>query len=206
MEFTGFTNEDFDVFSIDGLDARMEALKLRIQPKLASLGAYFSPALSVLTGDEMFAHVAKHARRTKNPPVDTWVAFANNPRGYKMLPHFEIGLWPTNLFIWFAIINEAAEKKAYGEKLTANIEKIHAAIPDHFVWSIDHTKVDSHKHGKCSKEQLLSFFHRLQTVKKAEILCGLQIDRQTAVSMKPDALLEQIDEVFHHVSFLYNLL
>lgn len=75
MEFKGFTNEDFDVFIIDGLEARMEALKETIRPKLEALGQHFAPTLSALTGDEMFVHVAKHARRTINPPKDTWVAF-----------------------------------------------------------------------------------------------------------------------------------
>ena len=41
-------------------------------------------------------HVAKHARRSVNPPIDTWVAFAPNKRGYKMLPHFQIGLLGIN--------------------------------------------------------------------------------------------------------------
>lgn len=31
-------------------------------------------------------------------PVDTWVAFAPNKRGYKMLPHFQIGLFKDHLF------------------------------------------------------------------------------------------------------------
>lgn len=206
MEFTGFTNEDFDVFLIDGLEARMEALKEKIQPKLASLGEYYAPTLTALSGDEMFAHVAKHARRTKNPPNDTWVAFATNPRGYKMLPHFQIGLWQTNLFIWFAIINESLNKQEYGQKLAATIDKIMTAIPDHFVWSLDHTQTASVKHGDLSKAQLQSFFQRLQTIKKAEILCGLQLDRHTAVNMSPKAMLKQIDEVFSKVIFLYNLL
>lgn len=43
MEFKNFTNEDFDVFLIDGLEARMEALKETIRPKLEFLGQYFSP-------------------------------------------------------------------------------------------------------------------------------------------------------------------
>nr|MBU5222976.1 DUF1054 family protein [Vibrio cholerae] len=32
MSFTGFTQKDFDTFTIDGLDARMEAIQERIQP------------------------------------------------------------------------------------------------------------------------------------------------------------------------------
>jgi uncharacterized protein YktB (UPF0637 family) len=73
MDFTGFTKEDFDVFLIDCLEPRMEALKNTVRPKLESLGQYFSPTLSAITGDDMFIHVAKHARRTINPPKDTWV-------------------------------------------------------------------------------------------------------------------------------------
>lgn len=123
MEFKGFTNEDFDVFQIDGLEARMDGLKERIRPKLESLGQYFAPALTTLTGDEMYVHVAKHARRTINPPKDTWVAFANNPRGYKMLPHFQIGLWNTHLFIWFAVIYEAPLKEEVAARFTKNLIK-----------------------------------------------------------------------------------
>lgn len=66
---TAFQQEDFDVFAIDGLDQRMEAIKGIIRPKLEALGQHFAPALSVATGSEMFFHVAKHARRTVNPPL-----------------------------------------------------------------------------------------------------------------------------------------
>src|SRR5690606_10184335 len=96
--FNGFTQEDFDVFAIEGLEARMNGIKQQIRPKLEWLGQYFAPTLTMATGEEMFAHVAKHARRTINPPNDTWVAWANDKRGYKKHPHFQIGLWGTHLF------------------------------------------------------------------------------------------------------------
>lgn len=106
-----FTEEDFNTFTIEGLDARMEVLKETVRPKLTALGEHFAPTLSALTGDEMFPHVAKHARRSVNPPADSWVAFANSKRGYKKLPHFQIGLWETHVFVWFAIIYESLSKK-----------------------------------------------------------------------------------------------
>lgn len=205
MEFLGFSNEDFDVFLIDGLEARMDALKEKIRPKLESLGQHFAPTLSTLTGDEMFIHVAKHARRTKNPPNDTWVAFGSNPRGYKMLPHFQIGLWNTHMFIWFAVIYECPQKKIIGSKLENNINQIMSMVPKDLVWSTDHTKPSATVHTQLSKEQLQSFFQSLQTVKKAEILCGYEIDRNTAVNMKPTALLDQIDKVFKKLVPIYNM-
>ncbi|WML43562.1 DUF1054 domain-containing protein [Neobacillus sp. PS3-40] len=197
MNFTGFSNDDFDVFSIDGLEARMEALKERIRPKLESLGHYYAPILATLTGDEIFAHVAKHARRTKNPPIDTWVAFANNHRGYKMLPHFQIGLWGTHLFIWFAVIYESPNKQEIGKRLESQIDQIYSEIPDDFVWSTDHTNPRAIPQSQLSKTELLSFFKNLQTTKKAEILCGYQIDRNIAVKMEPSVLLKKIDHVFN---------
>lgn len=205
MGFTGFTNEDFDVFQIDGLEERMEALKETIRPKLEALGEYFAPALTTLTGDEMFIHVAKHARRTINPPKDTWVAFANNPRGYKMLPHFQIGLWNTHLFIWFAVIYEAPQKEAIGARLAKKLTKIHKEIPKDFVWSVDHMKPETVMHGKQSKDKLKTNLDRLQTVKKAELLCGYTIDREKAVQMGSDGVIQQIEEVFKIVAPLYKI-
>ncbi|MDQ0168823.1 uncharacterized protein YktB (UPF0637 family) [Paenibacillus tundrae] len=74
MNFSGFNNRDFDVFQVPGLEPRMEMLIERVRPKLEALGAELAPYLTELCGEEMFVHVAKHARRTVNPPIDTWVA------------------------------------------------------------------------------------------------------------------------------------
>lgn len=205
MDFNGFTNEDFEVFQIDGLEPRMEALKERIRPKLESLGEYFASTLSTLTGDEMYVHVAKHARRTINPPKDTWVAFANNPRGYKMMPHFQIGLWETHLFIWFAVIYEAPQKQEIAARLTKKLSKIHKEIPKDFSWSLDHTKTESYQHGLLKKEDLRSMLERLETVKKAELLSGYEINREKVLEMSAEELLQQINEVFNKVAPLYKM-
>lgn len=63
--FNGFEQRDFNVFTIDGLEERMEALRSRISTKLEAIANHLEPDLSSLSGDEMFVHVAKHARRTK---------------------------------------------------------------------------------------------------------------------------------------------
>jgi uncharacterized protein YktB (UPF0637 family) len=202
---TSFTSKDFHVFQIDGLDERMEALKTTIRPKLEEIGRHFAPTLSTMTGVEMFPHVAKHARRTKNPPKDTWVAFASNSRGYKMLPHFQIGLWETHVFIWFALIYEAPHKEEYAKTLQNHLDQIYIEIPDDFVWSGDHTKPEVVKHSTLSKEELEALFIRLKNVKKAEILCGYQIPREQAVNMSNNEMINQIDEVFKKLLPLYQL-
>jgi uncharacterized protein YktB (UPF0637 family) len=205
MQFTGFTEEDFEVFTIDGLDARMDALKNTIRPKLEALGEHFSPTLSAITGNEIFPHVAKHARRTINPPKDTWVAFSSSSRGYKMLPHFQIGLWESHIFVWFAMIYEAPNKADFGKTLEKNLGSIYKKTPMHFVWSEDHMKPSATPHQQLNKEGLRLMFERLQTVKKAEILCGIHIDKKDAVNMSANDFLKEVDGVFKSLLPLYKL-
>lgn len=200
-----FTDNDFNVFTIDGFQERMGALEEIIRPKLYALGHHFAPKLSVMTGQEIFAHVAKHARRTVNPPNDTWVAFSSNKRGYKMMPHFQIGLWGTHLFIWFAVIYEATMKQEIGTKLEKSAEQIKEIIPANFMWSMDHTKPEAVIHQSLEIENLIEMFKRLQTVKKAEILCGVQISREDAVQLNEDELINKIQNTFETLMPLYKM-
>jgi uncharacterized protein YktB (UPF0637 family) len=205
MEFSGFTREDFDVFTIDGFEDRMEALKYTIRPKLEILGNHFAPTLTTITGDEMFPHVAKHARRSVNPPKDTWVAFASNARGYKMLPHFQIGMWESHLFIWYAVIYEAAHKAEIAKSYEKNVASILKQIPSHFVWSVDHMKPGAIKQNELGKKGLLDLFQKVQNVKKAELLCGLHIDKEDVINMPPQELIAQIDQTFRTLLPLYKI-
>lgn len=205
MSFSGFTHADFDVFKINGLEERMEALISNIRPKLEELGQHFAPMLTVEIGDEIYPHVAKHARRTKNPPNDTWVAFSTNPRGYKMLPHFQIGLWKTHVFIWFALIYEAPNKENFGRALEDHVEEIYKQTPKNYCWSVDHTKPFASEHKQLTVEELQSMFIRLQKVKKAEILCGLHIPKEEAIAMSPEMFLEKVESVFQTLIPLYKM-
>lgn len=124
MTFPGFAQEDFEALTVPGLEGRMEAIISRIRPKLETLGTELAPYLSALCGEEMYPHVAKHARRTVNPPNDTWVAWAASKRGYKALPHFQVGLFPTHLFIIFAVIYESPNKLVFANYLDKHAAKV----------------------------------------------------------------------------------
>lgn len=205
MKFNGFTEEDFNVFSIEGLDARMEAIVEKIRPKLDFLGQHFAPSLSVMTGDEVHYHVAKHARRSVNPPNDTWVAFASDKRGYKKHPHFQIGLWGTHLFVWFAMIYEAPGKAAFGRQIEQRVDEIPEMIPGEFVWSGDHMKPDATPYNSMSRDDLLALTKRVQSVKKAELLCGLHLDRDTVTKMSGEELMDKITVAFETLLPLYKM-
>lgn len=205
MEFQGFTNADFDVFKVDGLENRMEQIQKIIRPKFEYLGTYFEAILTSQTGEEMFTHIARHARRTVNPPLDTWVAFSADKRGYKQHPHFQIGLFGTHLFVWFAVIYESPIKVNYARELKQRLTDVKCQIPDHFVWSGDHTKPDVISHSRLKEDGLDNLVSRLENVKKAEILCGLNFERSNPILQNGEQLLNTIENAFKTLMPLYML-
>lgn len=110
MAFDGFSGKDFEVFTIPDFAGRMGKIRAQIQPKLLALGEALVPALARAVGGEVFAHVAKHMRRTVNPPDDTWVAFGPEKRGYKKAQHFKVALSRHCVRILFEVGPEYAEK------------------------------------------------------------------------------------------------
>jgi uncharacterized protein YktB (UPF0637 family) len=203
--FVGFDNEDFDVFGIPGLEPRMAALIERVRPKLHLLGERLTPSLALLCGEEMFPHVAKHARRTVHPPQDTWVAYAPNKRGYKAHPHFQIGLWQSHLFIQFAVIYESANKSVFAEHALQHLDEIRSIVPAHYIWSGDHMNPEATRHGAMEPAELEALFKRLATVKASEVLCGIHLDRGDPVLRDGEALIARAEETFETLMPLYRM-
>lgn len=205
MDKVKWTNKDFDVFEIEGLEQRMDALSTVVRPKFQVLGDKFSSYFSARTGDEFFPHVAKHARRTINPPKDSWVAFAPYKRGYKSLPHFQIGLWNTHLFIIVAIIYEAPQKSQMAARLLEN-EEIFDQLPDDFILSGDHMSQDAISLKIGREEMLEKLIIRLRDVKKGEFLVGRHISREEAVKLSSDQFLHLTEETFEALLPVYNII
>src|SRR5687767_9251641 len=87
-----FTSTDFKIFDIEDFSERMRNIMTHIRPKLTSIGQELAPRISPLVDRPLHVHVAKHARRTVNPPDDTWAAFGSDRRGYKKDVHFKIAV------------------------------------------------------------------------------------------------------------------
>ena len=197
-----FTKEDFRVFDIDGLEPRMDALKETIRPKLENLGEYFSEYLTTLTGDEHFAHVAKHARRKVNPPDDTWVSFSTNPRGYKMMPHFQIGLFGDHAFCMYGVIYESPEKQQVADKWLDMIEEMRS-MPNNYVISLDHMKPEKTAIDDMSYDDFESALTRLKDVKKGEFLIGKMYLPSNPVLENDDIFLKELETVMTELLKLY---
>ncbi|MEK5522499.1 hypothetical protein B5V89_16280 [Heyndrickxia sporothermodurans] len=202
MQFEGFTKNDFDTFNIEGLDARMEAIEERIRPKFREIGQLLTDELSVNLGEEMFLHIAKHARRTVNAPKDTWLAIAGNKRGYKQHPHFQVGLFDDHVFIWLAFIYELPNKAEMAKTFLKNLKTIKSSIPNDFVVSQDHMK----KNATSLKEiDLKNALERFRDVKKAEFLIGRQIAANDPILTNGTEFIDVVRNTFETLIPLYKL-
>ncbi|WP_047982941.1 YktB family protein [Ornithinibacillus californiensis] len=200
MSIKGFVKSDFDTFQIEGLDARMEAIQKRIQPKFNEIGQELVDFLSAQLGNEVYLHIAKHARRTVNPPKDTWLAISHNNRGYKKHPHFQVGLFDDHLFIWLACIYELDSKTDIAKNFLANYNKL-KQLPADFVVSLDHMKKDSFALKDLEKSHL----ERFRDVKKGEFLIGRHVTPEDPVVSNGEQLLKLIKDTYQHLIPFYRI-
>lgn len=203
--FTGFEQRDFDTFLIEGLEQRMAAIEERIRPKFRYLGEKLAGDIAVQAGDEMYLHIAKHARRTVNPPKDTWLAICNNKRGYKAHPHFQLGLFDDHLFLWFALIYEAPNKSKIASTYLDHLDEVIAAVPSDYVLSLDHMKKESKPVSEMSRQAWSQALTRLRDVQKAELLIGRHLPAGDPLLHDGDALYKLAQDTYETLMPLYRL-
>lgn len=190
-----FKPKDFKAFNVEGLDARMEALNEYIRPQLRELGEYFSDFFTGQTGETFYPHVAKHARRSVNPPKDTWVAFATNKRGYKMLPHFQIGMFEDQLFVMFGIMHEAKDKATRAKVFERKFKAIQQ-LPDDYRVCLDHMKPDKPFIKDLTDDDLIEAIQRAINVKKGEFFIARAITPQDKRLKSDKAFIAFLEETF----------
>lgn len=198
-----FAPKDFKAFDVEGLDNRMEALNEYVRPQLNRLGSYFAEYFSSQTGEEFFPHVAKHARRSVNPPKDTWVAFAPNKRGYKMLPHFQIGLFRTQLFVMFGVMHESNNKTNHMKMFKENVDKI-KQLPDDYSVSLDHMKSEKTLIKELSDDDLHKAIDRAINVKKGEFFIAREIQPSDKRLKSDKAFLQFVEDTFDEFLKFYH--
>jgi uncharacterized protein YktB (UPF0637 family) len=111
MATLGFLRRDFEVFAIDGFNARMAKIYEFVRPRLTKLGNEMAPELSRKLRMEFFPHVPKHMRRAANPPDETWTAFGPSRAGYKRYGY--LALYVSNVGIHTrAVLNADADNRA----------------------------------------------------------------------------------------------
>lgn len=167
-----FIKEDFEVFSIIGLEERMVGIREHIQPKFrhfaGEAAGFFQGELA---GTALPIHIAKHLRRKKYAPDNTWCAIGGDKRGYKKYPHFQIAISGDGVAFYLCLIDQPLKEKGMAKRLLANIPLL-GTLPDDFVVSVDHTVAAVMPIAETDWPLVLE---RLHDVKKAELMIGTKI-------------------------------
>lgn len=195
-----FEETDFNVFEDLTLTGRLTRIRRDLDPKFEQAGAVLLQRAQTVGLPALHLHIAKHARRHKNPPVDTWLALSTNPRGYKMLPHIELGFWDDRLFLWLAVLQEG---KGATRDLSALTSAVLALDPS-FEVSGDHT--DQFGAQPLTAASLAHQTTRFQTVKRGEWLLGKTYLRTDPLWQTPDALWADILQRFDQLLPIYRQL
>lgn len=182
----------------------MESIKSGPRPKLEALGRDLAAPLAALAGHPFYPIVAKHMRRKVNPPNDTWVSWSANKRGYKMLPHFQVGMWHTHAFIQAGVIYEAQGRAEFADNLLRNLSQVREAIPAHYRWLEDYTDPRGILHSEMTDEDFRRIADRLKHRKEADCMVGLSIDREAVVEQGP-AFAETALQVMESLMPVYRL-
>jgi hypothetical protein len=119
MATLGFTRDDFGVFRIEDFSARMNEIYARVRPRLLRLGAQLAPELGRKLHLEFFPHIAKHARRTANPPPETWAAFGPSPKGYKRYGYLALCVSRAGLHARAVVKSEADGRAQMADEIVA---------------------------------------------------------------------------------------
>jgi uncharacterized protein YktB (UPF0637 family) len=124
----GFTHNDFRIFEVGGFSARMQLIYEYVRPKLVRLGDELAPELARRLHMEFFPHVAKHMRRTVNPPPETWAAWGPSPKGYKRYGYLALCISRAGIHARAVVKPEADRREQMARLLRARAAQIERAF------------------------------------------------------------------------------
>lgn len=196
-----FARTDFNAFHDPTLDGRMADIRRDIDPLFVKAAPIMNRVLTTAGIPEQVVHIAKHARRHKNPPPNTWVALSDHQRGYKMGPHIELGMWDDRLFLWVALLAESKAKPDHVDWTKLREQALH--LPETFEICGNHTQKAVLPVNAATFDQLAT---RYQTTKKGEWLIGQTYLLADPLYDAPDELWADILERLEILAPLYQTL
>lgn len=189
-----FRKESFEVFDIEGLEMRMQGVRAEIQPIFMEIGEQLKEKIKQsFPEQEFYLHIAQHRRRTSNAPENTWSAIGTQKRGYKMEPHFQLGIWQDYVFIYLSIIDQPKGQADYAQRLSSDL-----SLPKDFVLSKDHTKSDFY-----GSNHLEEFVTRLKNIKKSELEMGRVWKAERFDGQQDDMILQEMLETIDDLLPIY---
>jgi len=208
MAFEGFAAKDFQVFAIPGFADRMAAIRRQIQPKLFSLAEEIGPKLKAAVGSEVFLHVAKHMRRTVNPPDDTWVAFGPEKRGYKKAQHFKVAISRHCVRFLFEVGPEYADKAQWAKAWQREASRLASALKKGSAlgwYKNEHDEDPAALLAGLSPQEIGGLAGELTRRKDGQLVLGRRLDQAEALRQTPQGFERAALATFGDLAPLYRL-
>jgi uncharacterized protein YktB (UPF0637 family) len=208
MPSAAFGASDFRVFDVKGFQPRMGEIRTRIRPKLETLGRSLAPALARSLGGDTYAHVAKHARRTVNPPDDTWVAFGPDARGYKKHCHFKVAVSRHCVRFVFEIGPEHADKKRWAAAWKKNAGKLSPVLRrmKGLAWfKNEHDETPAAPLSDMESEDLADLADEIVRTRDGQLVLGRMVAAEEAARWTEAQYREAALETFRALVPLYRL-
>lgn len=208
MPVAAFNRADFKVFDVRGFHPRMGEIRSRIRPKLEAMGHSLVPAVSRATGGPAFPHVAKHARRTVNPPDDTWVALGPDTRGYKKHCHFKVAISRGTVRFLFEAGPEHAQKKKWMAAWKRHAPKLAPVFrrTKGLAWFKNgHDETPAAFLADLSLEEVARLADELTRTRTGQLVLGRVVAAADAARWKPADYARAARETFHVLAPLYTL-
>jgi uncharacterized protein YktB (UPF0637 family) len=208
MPSAAFGSADFKVFDVKGFQPRMGQIRARIRPKLETLGKSLAPAVARSVGGDTFAHVAKHARRTVNPPDDTWVAFAPDKRGYKKHCHFKVALSRHCVRFLFEIGPEHADKKRWAtawKKNAGNLAPVLRRVKNLAWFKNEHDETPASALGDMTPDAMMELADEIVRTRDGQLVLGRAVTADEASRWNEAQYRQAALDTFRALIPLYRL-
>jgi len=209
MPSGAFGAADFKIFDVAGFQPRMSQIRERIRPKLETIGHSLAPAIQRTTGDETFVHVAKHARRTVNPPDDTWVAFAADRRGYKKHVHFKVAVSRHCVRFLFEVGPEHEDKRRWAaawKKSAPRIGPVLRRVKGLAWFKNEHDETPAAALGDLTPEDLAGLADEVIRTRDGQLVLGRAVTAEEAARWTEAQYRGAALETFRALAPLYRLL
>jgi len=208
MPSPAFVAADFRVFDVKGFKPRMDEIRARVRPKLDALGGSLAPSISRSVAGDVFAHVAKHARRTVNPPSDTWVAFGPDARGYKKHCHFKVAVSRGHVRFLFEVGPEHSEKRRWATAWRKNAPKLAPVLRrvKHLAWfKNEHDEEPAAPLADLTPETLAELADELMRTRDGQLIVGRAVPAEEAARWTEAQYRAAALETFRALAPLYRL-
>lgn len=167
----------------------MSRLRSEISPKLLTLGELLLQPLSKMAGEELYIHLAKHLRRTVNPPVTTWVAFARTKRAYKPTVHFRVALSAEGLRTMVFVEDYAEDKLKFADALCSNSSQLAEHLSHHP--SIKSYSIPDMV-SRADELHLIDLSERLRKIKSQHAVFGIELAGKKLLKLEDQAIIRSV--------------